>query len=553
MKTFEEMVSVRIVGVTQPVVDEIPDSEGLISYQARVSNPKNQSNYKTASRLLDYCMRHQHWSVFEMANVVVEIKAPRDISRQILRHRSANFQELCVSEGTRITTETDSGRSKKVNIEDLWKRFNSSYWKRSQNLVRVFDEKTKLLIPAKIKEVFKTGEKETFKLTLDDGKQIVCTDEHKFLCFDGFKRLKDMTEEDFVATNGVPLYQDREWLKNAKESSIESGTGLQGIADMAKISPHTIRKWLKIHKLQFTRKEVSSYNPIWNKGLPKELQPAFRRVWTEEQRENRRKVAKKGPECNLYKNGNTENRTWRKLVADFCVAYKQELLINQNWRCPVSGRSLTMENSAVDHVQPVGLRPDLAFDKSNLAVLHKEAHNEKTAKEISMFKQTVSYKKVKSIEYVGIKQTYDMEIEHIDHNYVANGIVTHNSQRYSAVDDFVVREARLQDETNRQNSIETDDEELKEWWYEAQEEALSVCQQVYTAALEKGIAKECARVVLPEGNTMSTLYMNATVRTWYHYATLRASPETQKEHRLVAIMVMEELKKYFPNVFDGEQ
>ena len=220
MKTFEEMVSVRIVGVTQPVVDEIPDSEGLISYQARVSNPKNQTNFKTAKGLLNYCRRNQHWSVFEMANVVVEIKAPRDISRQILRHRSANFQEL--------------------------------------------------------------------------------------------------------------------------------------------------------------------------------------------------------------------------------------------------------------------------------------------------------------------------------------------SQRYSAVDDFVVREARLQDETNRQNSIETDDEELKEWWYEAQEEALSVCQQVYTAALEKGIAKECARVVLPEGNTMSTLYMNATVRTWYHYATLRSSQETQKEHRLVANMVMEELKKYFPNVFEAE-
>jgi thymidylate synthase (FAD) len=220
LKTFEEMVSVRIVGVTQPVVDEIPDSEGLISYQARVSNPKNQTNFKTAKGLLNYCRRNQHWSVFEMANVVVEIKAPRDISRQILRHRSANFQEL--------------------------------------------------------------------------------------------------------------------------------------------------------------------------------------------------------------------------------------------------------------------------------------------------------------------------------------------SQRYSSVDDFVVREARLQDETNRQNSIETDDEELKEWWYEAQEEALSVCQQVYTMALEKGIAKECARVVLPEGNTMSTLYMNATVRTWYHYATLRASQETQKEHRMVAIMVMEELKKYFPNVFEAD-
>ncbi len=84
---------VKVVGVTMPVVDYIPEAEDLISYTARVSNPSNQENFDTAEGLLRYCIRNSHWSVFEMSNLVMEIKAPRDISRQILRHKSCAFQE----------------------------------------------------------------------------------------------------------------------------------------------------------------------------------------------------------------------------------------------------------------------------------------------------------------------------------------------------------------------------------------------------------------------------------------------------------------------------
>ena len=91
---FKEKLSVTAIGVTTPLVDYIPDSEGLISYQARVSNADNQLNFETADKLLAYCARHGHWSIFDMSNLVLEIKAPRDISRQILRHSSAKFQEF---------------------------------------------------------------------------------------------------------------------------------------------------------------------------------------------------------------------------------------------------------------------------------------------------------------------------------------------------------------------------------------------------------------------------------------------------------------------------
>lgn len=101
-----DFIKVRMVGVTVPTVEEIPDSEGLVSYTARVSNEGNQTNFDTAAGLLRYCMRENHVSVFEMANIVMEIEAPRDIARQILRHRSFSFQEFSqrYAEATNFTT-----------------------------------------------------------------------------------------------------------------------------------------------------------------------------------------------------------------------------------------------------------------------------------------------------------------------------------------------------------------------------------------------------------------------------------------------------------------
>ena len=89
-----EFNKVKVIGVTQPVVDFIPDSEGILSYAARVSSPSNQENFDTAGKLLAYCVKHKHYSVFETCSLTMEIETPRDIARQILRHRSFSFQEF---------------------------------------------------------------------------------------------------------------------------------------------------------------------------------------------------------------------------------------------------------------------------------------------------------------------------------------------------------------------------------------------------------------------------------------------------------------------------
>jgi thymidylate synthase (FAD) len=125
------------------------------------------------------------------------------------------------------------------------------------------------------------------------------------------------------------------------------------------------------------------------------------------------------------------------------------------------------------------------------------------------------------------------------------------SQRYAESTDFVTSEARLQDTKNRQASLETADEVLKGNWYYLQQEVLETAQRAYKGALRAGIAKEVARKVLPEGLTMSKMYMNGTLRSWIHYVQLRTGPETQKEHRIVAQQCKDILCQLCPTVMNS--
>ena len=123
------------------------------------------------------------------------------------------------------------------------------------------------------------------------------------------------------------------------------------------------------------------------------------------------------------------------------------------------------------------------------------------------------------------------------------------SQRYAAVAEMSEpREARLQDQKNRQNSIEVDDKELAEIWLGAQNEVMAIAQEAYDTALRMGIAKEQARVVLPEGLTMSRMYMSGSLRSWIHYCELRMGNGTQKEHREIATQCWNIITEQFPSL-----
>jgi thymidylate synthase (FAD) len=124
------------------------------------------------------------------------------------------------------------------------------------------------------------------------------------------------------------------------------------------------------------------------------------------------------------------------------------------------------------------------------------------------------------------------------------------SQRYADASQlgFEVRQARMQDLKNRQNSVETDKLALHSWWENYQKEVIQVCSDAYQFALDKGIAKEQARAVLPEGITKSRMYMNGTLRSWVHYIQLRSANGTQKEHQEIAIECANVIEPIFPMI-----
>jgi thymidylate synthase (FAD) len=124
------------------------------------------------------------------------------------------------------------------------------------------------------------------------------------------------------------------------------------------------------------------------------------------------------------------------------------------------------------------------------------------------------------------------------------------SQRYADIrsfnNSFVIREARLQDEKNRQNSVANTDKKLSMEWDAKQNKVIKEAKAAYNWAIENGIAKEQARAVLPEGNTVSKLYVNGTIRSWIHYIELRSANGTQLEHMELAREVGQTIAKIFP-------
>ena len=532
-------MKVKLTARTQAVSEDIKTSEDLTVFIARVSNPENQKNFETGAGLLRYCIRNKHWSVFEQVDFTFEIETTRAISAQILRHRSFTFQEFCIKGDSLI--KVDNGRNRghctTLPIKDLY-----SLQQKGKTLpkVRVFDEKTHAFTLETIKEVFSTGIKPLVRVTLDGGKYIDCTTDHKLMTRHGFKRVIDITMDDFIGVNGQPVWRNYEWLANAKKESL-SHNGLEWIAQQAGCTTHNIRKWLRIHSLQFTQKEIAQYKVIWNKGLPSTNQPMYGKSHSVETREEMRNSAHlRGVNSSAMRDKN-DNVEWRKRVAYECVKLKPKLAIRD-------GIELTdIDSYEIDHIMPASKYPELAFELDNMRLLKVDIHKDKSNTE-SPTKESLRYKKISSIEPIGDHQTFDMEINHTSHNYVANGIVTHNSQRYSPLTDGVpAPEIRLASKNgNRQSSSDYASEDLQQVAAYSVEDSYNE----YLKLLNMGAAPETARNVLPLC-TPTMMYMKGNLRSWITYLIVRKDDHTQKEHRELATQIYNILKEEVPSVFEA--
>ena len=201
-------------------------------------------------------------------------------------------------------------------------------------------------------------------------------------------------------------------------------------------------------------------------------------------------------------------------------------------------------------VKLVWVTPEAEQKIAYMARVSNPANQNSTASATKLLKYLIENKHWSPFEMVNVC----MEIETT--RDIARQILRHRSfsfqefsQRYAVSEGFIQdSQVRLQDEKNRQNSLYTDDVSLQYWWEGIQRRVTDEAKFLYTAALDKGIAKEVARKLLPEGLTMSKMYMNGTLRSWLHYIDIRCDSATQKEHRDVADKCRDIIFAEFPSI-----
>lgn len=200
-------------------------------------------------------------------------------------------------------------------------------------------------------------------------------------------------------------------------------------------------------------------------------------------------------------------------------------------------------------VKTIWKTPDAEYLLAYMARVSNPSNQENTETVPKLLGYLIKHKHWSPFEMVSvcmaIKTTRDIARQILRHRSFS---FQEFSQRYAVSDSFEWSEARLQDVKNRQSSLPTQDRELDRWWQESQATVLNAAKTAYANALNNGIAKEVARKILPEGLTMSNMYMSGTLRSWLHYVDIRCKEDTQKEHREVAMLCREELEKFFPNV-----
>jgi thymidylate synthase ThyX len=375
--------SVKLIACTQGAGELIGKSaQEVISYVARVSNPNNQLNFDTAAGLLRYCIKHQHWSIFETSYMTLEINTTRAIAAQILRHRSFCFQEFCMAGSTNVYFDAPESVETLENLYEEWSKGGDQRNTIRDMHVKIFDRDSSTFKTSHIKEVFITGLKDIFEVTLENGKVIRCTKEHKVLTTGGFKSLEDH---------------------------------------------------LRL-----------------------------------------------------------------KLIDDVVT-------INYEY---------------------------IGCDESGY----------------------LSWSKVKIVKYLGKEMTYDLEIDHKSHNYVADGVVVHNSQRYADTkllsDKPEPPDLRRQDTKNRQNSIDDLGDFVKLTLQDEISKYFERGQVLYNSLLDKGIAAECARFVLPLA-TPTRIYMTGSCRSWITYIALREKNGTQKEHMEIAKQCKDVFGQQFPDAYEA--
>lgn len=512
-------MKVRLVGFTKPsdeFVNDFTDAKELIAFCARVSNPANQYNNDTADKLLTYLKNNKHWSPFEMASATVEVETTRDIARQLLRHRS-----FCLGADSVIWFDLPDENSTlnfkpyKKTISYLYDRFHNgaaplpngmrmSMKEKICNMrIRCVNEETGEITHTHINDITKNTAV-LYKVTFDNGNVVTSSMDHKYLTDKGWLRLSEALECDakFVAQGSKAEKPTQEFPEI--DESIEQWAPIDGWENYLISTEGRLKRIGK-----YSTNKIRTGTPSKSNGY---AIVSMNRPGYQVEMPIHQLVLKTFKPLNSYDGMVCRHLNHNKLDNRLC---------NLEW-----GSYKDNSKDSVDSDTCGRLRTNLT--------------------------SVVDY------ECLGEQDSYDISVIGPWHNFICDGQVVHNSfqefsQRYAnPVEElqFVLREARLQDDKNRQNSIELtpslSNNLLQQEWAIRQSQIIELVKETYTWAVNNKIAKEQARAVLPEGLTTSRLYVNGTIRSYIHYVDVRTDESTQKEHRELAFAIAQAINQIFP-------
>jgi len=474
----------------------------------------------------------------------------------------------------------------------------------SRRLLRHCDESSGEIDDTRVLDVWETGVRPVFKVTLANGYSVKMTKDHLCLTSDGWKTLEQATgvhmgmgggatwREDSprFAVNGVPAHHDREWLQARRAEGLQ----VQAIADRAGVSYHTIRKALQRHGLQFTAKEKAKFSGLAQRGQRR----TFARHQHSPEGLARIRAARSGRASNFWKGGVTVER---QLIGAWTTSHAGAVHERNGFSCVMCGGKGRLN---AHHVDPVWHNPERSREIDNLTTLcgrcHRDIHRmnlelalleEAQSGDVASFwqrhatsqprhpakrkppvrKLVRGWSAVERIEYAGEEMTYDIEVLGPDHNFVANGFIVHNSvneysARYSILDrEFYVPEPEqlaVQATSNRQGRGEVITGERAQQILSVLRQDADRMYRDYESLLnetasgevlvpeEQGLARELARMNLSV-NFYTQWYWKTNLHNLLNFLSLRADAHAQYEIRVYAEVLLKVLKDWVPHTYSA--
>ncbi|MCT7986074.1 FAD-dependent thymidylate synthase [Laspinema sp. A4] len=534
---------------------------------------------------------------------------PHSVMQQIRTHRvGISFDVQCLAGDTEVTFLHAGGSLRKIKIAelyDLWANGEKAIrqrLKRGRNgeppgeyrrdcktrlkkiRLRVLNETTGFFEIGHINNVIIKGVQPVYRVTLKDGKTLDCTTKHRLFTSEGWRTMgeavglvtdKDgkvlrFTKDCSLMCNGTVvgegLYRDKSWLQHR----LSEGLYVNEIAQMAGCSIESVKKWVYFHGLSVNKRPKGTKNP-WNKGK-KGYRLNLSVESFEKRRENAKLYTKRGEDSHFWKGGTSNEReligAWTRQIAP--QVHKKFCYICQS--CGQTGGVLHAH-----HLVPVYADESLAYDFDNLVTVckacHEEIHSKNQEAEFAKNYQPILEPKnwkgkpkppgnklrahpvnVVSVDFLGYQTTYDLEVEGPWHNFVANGVVVHNSNRYTG--------NRIVDAAKGIRDIEDvfylrpvgyyTDRQGKRYEYTQQQRDrdLAWCLDAakrYQVLIEEGTSEEHARGIIPF-DVRQHWVVSFNARSLMHLLDLRAKPDAQLECQKLCDLIWPHFQEWVPAI-----